>query len=177
MQDAVTLAETLDLNRFAPDYFALRLGNEVLGGGFYASKLGQDLRESTGLVYTVGSSLDAGRTRTVYSVSYACDPDNVSKARDLVVKDLKAMQTAPVDATRLQQAKAILLRQIPLSGSSMGSIAYGWLGLVDEGLPLDEPTIAARRYLALTGKDVQAAFAEYLRPEGFVQVVQGPNPG
>jgi len=177
VQDAVTLAETLDLNRFDPSYYALRLGNEVLGGGFYASKLGQDLRESTGLVYSVGSSVNAGKTRTIYSVDYACDPDNVSKARTLVVKDLKEMQTAPVDSTRLTQAKAILLRQIPLGESSVASIAYNWLGLAGLGLPLDEPTIAARHYLRLTAKDVQAAFAKYLRPEGFVEVVQGPNPG
>jgi zinc protease len=176
VQDAVTLAQTLDMNRFSPDYYALRLGNEVLGGGFYASKLGQDLRESTGLVYGVGSSLDAEKTRTVYSVNYACDPENVSKARTLVVKDLREMQTAPVDSARLVRAKAILLRQIPLGESSVSSIAYGWIGRVDVGLPLDEPTIAARHYLALTGKEVQAAFARYIRPEGFVEVVQGPNP-
>ncbi|HKI87012.1 MAG TPA: pitrilysin family protein, partial [Thermoanaerobaculia bacterium] len=151
VQDSVTLAETLSLNRFSPDYYALRLGNEVLGGGFYASRLGQDLRESTGLVYYVGSSLDAGKTRTVYSVNYGCDPPNVSKARTLVVKDLKEMQTKPVPANRLARAKAILLRRIPLSESSIGSIARGWISRVDIGLPLDAPQIAAKHYLALDG--------------------------
>lgn len=176
VQDAVTLAETLDLNRFSPAYYALRLGNEVLGGGFYASRLGQDLRETTGLVYDVGSSLDAGKTRTVYSVTYGCDPPNVSKARVLVVRDLEEMRTAPVDSQRLNQAKAILLRQIPLSESSVGSIARGWLSRADLGLPLDEPVNAARHYLALTSQEVQEAFTRYLRPADLVQVVQGPNP-
>ncbi|HKI95373.1 MAG TPA: pitrilysin family protein [Gemmatimonadales bacterium] len=176
VQDEVTLAETLGITRFSPEYYALQLGNEVLGGGFYASKLGQDLRESTGLVYYVGSSLDAGKTRSTYEVDYACDPDNVSKARALVVKDLEAMQTAPVDSARLERAKAILLRQIPLGESSVGSIARGWIGREDLGLPLDEPTIAARKYLALTGADVQAAFHKVLRPADLVQVVQGPTP-
>jgi len=176
VQDAVTLAETLDITRFSPDYYALALGNEVLGGGFYASRLGQDLREQNGLVYTVGSSLSAGKTRAVYAVNYGCDPDNVAKARTLVVRDLKDMQTAPVDSARLERAKAILLRQIPLGESSVGSIAGGWLSRSAIGLPLDEPTIAARHYLALTGKDVQAAFAKHLRPGDLVEVVQGPNP-
>ncbi len=176
VQDQVTLAETLGITRFSPEYYALRLGNEVLGGGFYASKLGQDLRESTGLVYYVGSSLDAGKTRSTYEVDYACDPDNVSKARALVVKDLEAMQTVPVDSARLERAKAILLRQIPLGESSVGSIARGWIGREDLGLPLDEPTIAAGKYLALTGADVEAAFGKILRPADLVQVVQGPPP-
>jgi len=177
VQDAVTLAETVPITRFSPAYYALQLGNEVLGGGFYASKLGQDLRESTGLVYYVGSSLDAGKTRTVYSVSYGCDPPNVSKARTLVVRDLAGMQRTPVDSARLNQAKAILLRQIPLSESSFGSIARGWIARSSIGLPLDEPAIAARRYLQLTATDVRRAFARYLRPHSLVQVVQGPNPG
>jgi zinc protease len=176
VQDAVTLAETLQMNRFTPAFYALALGNEILGGGFYASKLGQDLRESTGLVYYVGSSLDAGKTRTVYSVSYGCDPDNVAKARALIVKDLQEMQTTPVDAQRLQQAKAILLRQIPLSESSVGSIAQGWIGRVEMGLPLDEPVVAGEHYLKLTATDIQQAFARYLRPADLVQIVRGPTP-
>ena len=176
VQDQVTLAETLAMNRFSPAFYALALGNEILGGGFYASKLGQDLRESTGLVYYVGSSLGAGKTRTVYSVSYGCDPDNVSKARALIVKDLREMQTTPVDAQRLQQAKAILLRQIPLSESSVGSIARGWIARTELGLPLDEPVVAGEHYLKLTAKDIQQAFARYLRPDDLVQVVQGPAP-
>jgi zinc protease len=176
VQDSVTLAETLDITRFSPDYYALELGNEVLGGGFYASKLGQDLRETSGLVYYVGSSLDVGKNRTVYSVSYGCDPPNVSKARTLVIKDLKAMQTAPVEEQHLTQAKAILLRRIPLAESSVSSIARGWISRADIGLPLDEPVIAARHYLELTAEEVQAAFKRHLRPEALVQVVQGPQP-
>ncbi len=53
VQVNVTLAETLGLNRFNPDYYALELGNHVLGGGFYATRLYQDLRENAGLVYFV----------------------------------------------------------------------------------------------------------------------------
>ena len=176
VQDKVTLAETLGLNRSNDDYYALQLGNHVLSGGFYATRLYRDLRERNGLVYYVSSSLDVGKTRGIYDVSYACDPPNVSKARTLVVKDLRAMQTGPVDEQHLVQAKAILLRRIPLSESSVGSIARGWIARTDIGLPLDEPVIAARHYLDLTAQQVQAAFARHLRPGELVQVVQGPNP-
>ncbi len=176
MQDRVTLAETLPMNRYNPDYYALELGNEVLGGGFYASRLFQDLRETTGLVYDVSSSFDSGRTRTVYRVSYGCDPPNVSKARAVVIRDLKEMQTSPVDATNFREAKALLLRRIPLSESSVNRIAGGWLARSDLGLPLDEPEIAARRYVRLTNSQVQAAFAKWLRPGDLVQVSEGPTP-
>ncbi|HTV54391.1 MAG TPA: insulinase family protein, partial [Terriglobia bacterium] len=176
VQDEVTLAETLGITRFSPDYYALRLGNEVLGGGFYASRLGQDLRENSGLVYYVGSSLNARKTRTVYTVTYGCDPPNVYKARAAVVRDLRSMQTAPVSDHQLNETKALLIRQIPLSESSADSIASGWIALSDLGLPLDEPIIAARHYLQLSPEQVEAAFAKWIRPADLVQVVQGPNP-
>ena len=62
-QAEVTLAETLPVNRSDPDYYALNLGSQVLGGAFYASRLSRDLRENTGLVYDVSSTLDADPTR------------------------------------------------------------------------------------------------------------------
>lgn len=176
VQDSVTLAETLGLTRFSPDYYALDLGNQMLGGSFYASRFSKDLRENAGLVYTIGSSLQAGKTRTIYAVTYGCDPPNVSKARAIVVRDLKAIQTSPPDVSELQSAKALVLRRIPLGESSFGSIAAGWLGRSAIGLPLDEPFIAAQHYLDMTGPQIQAAFAKWLRPDDLVQVTQGPAP-
>jgi zinc protease len=176
VQDLVELSQELPMNRFNPDYYALELGNHVLGGGFYATRLYRDLREKTGLVYTVSNRLDAGRTRAAFTVSYACDPANVSKARALVERDLHDMQTSAPTGEELQQAKALILRQIPLAESSQMGIAGGLLGRAVMGLPLDEPVEAAARYSALTGEQVKAAFAKWVKPEDFVQVVRGPKP-
>ncbi|MHB9075006.1 MAG: M16 family metallopeptidase [Desulfobaccales bacterium] len=175
VQDKVTLAETLGLTRSNPDYYALALGNHVLGGGFYATRLYQQLREETGLVYTVGVELDATQTRAVYAVGYGCNPGNVAKAQAIVVRNLAAMQTQPVPDDELHQAKAMLLRAIPLAESSLSSIAQGLLSRSILDLPLDEPTLAAQRYMAMTGAQVQAAFAKWLRPADLVQVTQGPT--
>ena len=176
IQDLVELSQELPMNRFNPDYYPLELGNHVLGGGFYATRLYRDLREKTGLVYTVSNSLDAGRTRTAFNVSYACNPSNVSKARALIERDLRDMQTAPPTPGELQQAKALILRQIPLSEGSESSIAGGLLGRAVMGLPLDEPVVAAARYSAITGEQVKAAFAKWINLQDFVQVVRGPKP-
>ena len=176
VQDEVTLAETLTLNRFNPDYYALELGNHVLGGGFYATRYYRDLREKGGLVYTVSSSFNVGKTRGVYEVEYGCDPPNVSKAHSIVARDLKDMQTASPTQHELEQAKALLLREIPLAESSVDTIAGGILSRAILGLPLDEPLQAARRYVALTPEDVRAAFAKWIRPDDLVQVTQGPPP-
>ncbi|HXR47274.1 MAG TPA: pitrilysin family protein [Candidatus Limnocylindrales bacterium] len=176
VQDKVTLAETLTLTRTNADYYALQLGNHVLGGGFYATRLYRDLREKSGLVYFVDSSFNVGLTRGVYQVEYACDPPNVARARAVILGDLKDIQTKKVTTQELHQATLMLLRDIPLSESSVNYIAQGWLSRSVLNLPLDEPTRAAHIYVKLTARDVKAAYAKWLRPEDLVEVVQGPVP-
>jgi zinc protease len=176
VQDSVVLAEQLNLNRFDPDYYPLQLGNHVLGGGFYATRLYHDLRQVAGYVYTVNVTLRASKTRASYSVDYGCNPDNVSKARALIERDLDQMRTEDVSAAELQQAKALLLRQIPLSESSENAVAGGLLGRAEIGLPLDEPIRAAKRYFELNADDVKSAFSRQVRAGDFVQVVRGPTP-
>ncbi len=176
VQDQVILAETLGLNRSNPDYYALQLGNHVLGGGFYATRLFHDLRETTGLVYNVSTQLQVRRTRGVYLVDYACDPSNVGKARDIVVRNLIRMQTESISADDLQRAKSLLIREIPLSESSVNGIAQNFISYVDLNLPLDEPSIAAKHYMELKAEDVLAAFQKWIRPDALVQVTEGPTP-
>ena len=176
IQDMVVLAEILELNRSNPDYYALELGNHALGGGFYATRLYQDLREKTGLVYYVSSSFDVRRTRALYIVEYGCDPPNVSKARAIVEKNLLSMQTTLLSSHELRQAKAMSLREIPLAESSVDEIAKGLISRTDLDLPLDEPTLAAHIYLKLSADEVKDAFSKWLRTTGLVQVTEGPNP-
>src|SRR5262249_19869094 len=142
----------------------------VLGGGFYATRLYHDLRQVTGYVYDVDVRLSAAKTRATYNINYACDPKNVSKARELIQRDLDSMQKENVTPAELQQAKALLLRQLPLSESSEDSVAGGLLARAQIGLPLDEPLHAAKIYFSLTADQVRTAFAKWIRPEGFVQI-------
>ncbi len=88
IQDSVDLSQQVGINRFHPDYYALQLGDRVLGGGFYATRLYRDLRQKAGYVYNVNNALRATETRATYSVTYGCDPENVSKARLLIEQEL-----------------------------------------------------------------------------------------
>ncbi len=176
VQSSVTLAETVGLTRSHRDWYALALGNQVLGGGFYATRLYRDLREEAGLVYTVESSLEVSVTRGTYTVEFGADPENVARARQLVVRDLEALRRAPITPGELRAAKAALLRTVQLEESSISRIAEGMLHRVREERPLDEPTRAAKRWLALGARDVQAAFRRWIRPGDLVQVVEGPAP-
>ncbi|HET6440405.1 MAG TPA: pitrilysin family protein [Anaeromyxobacter sp.] len=174
VQASVTLTETVGLTRSSPDYYPLALGNQVLGGGFYATRFYRDLREERGLVYTVGSRLALTTTRGTYSVTFGADPDKVATAREVVIRDLEAMRRVPVTSGELRTAKAALVRGEQLEEASIGRIGLTLLALVRQELPLDEPSRAAKRWLALDARSVLAAFQRWIRPEDLVEVVEGP---
>ncbi len=176
VQDSVFLAEQLDVDRFSPDYYPLQLGDHVLGGGFYATRLYHDLRQVAGFVYTVDVSLDASKTRADYAVTYGCEPTNVSKARAMIERDLDQMRTQDVSDEELHQAKALILREIVLNESSEESVAHGLLGRAEIGLPLDEPIIASKKYYAITAPQIREAFDKHVLPTDLIQVVRGPTP-
>ena len=164
------------LTRTDADYYPLALGNAVLAGGFYASRLSIDLRKNAGLVYSVNSQLEAGRTRSAFLIDYASDPDKVGRAAQIASQDVKNMQDSPVPESELARAKAILIREMPLEEVSVNEIARAFALRRDLNLPLNEPSIAARRYIALSSTDVQNAFRKWMRPGDFVRASQGPPP-
>ncbi len=176
VQDQVTLAQVGDVTRTSPDYYPLQVGMHVLSGGFYASRFFRDLREESGLVYTVGGRLDAGPTRSLLIISYGCEPEKVGKARAMIEKDLRTMQEQDVSQVELGQAKLLLLRRSLFSRSSVAGIGGRDLELVHDRLPLDEPERAAKRIIGIGAGEVKSAFAKRFRPADLVQVTQGPPP-
>ena len=118
----MTLAETLGLNRFNPDYYALELGNHVLGGGFYATRFYRDLREKGGLVYTVSSSFNVGRdARRLRGSIRLRSPQRLQGAQHRGARFEGHADRPCLRTHELEQAKALLLREIPLSESSVDS--------------------------------------------------------
>jgi zinc protease len=104
-QDSVVLTEQLKLGRADADYYALQLGTQILDGGFYASRLYHDLRQTNGFVYGVDVDLSATSNRASYTIMYDCDPEKAPKVRAIVERDLNQMRTENVSAQELHQAK------------------------------------------------------------------------
>ncbi|HET7931425.1 MAG TPA: pitrilysin family protein [Rhodanobacteraceae bacterium] len=175
-QDQVFMAQSLDVNVHNPDRYALQLGNEVLGGNGFASRLMVDIRVNHGYAYGAGSGMQFGRSRSLFYVRYGSDPSKVQPVDQLVQKNLDLMRNTPVKPDELTNAKQARIRSIPLGVSSVNSIARSLLDWSIDGEPLDEPMVAARHYLDMTAAQVQDAFKKYIQPAHVAQVVQGPTP-
>ncbi|MET3654887.1 M16 family metallopeptidase [Dyella japonica] len=176
VQDSVRMAQMIDVTYNDPARYALTLGNQVLGGGFYASRLYRDLRDTTGLVYTVDSTFDLDKRRGRYTVSFGADPSKVREAHAIVLRDIQQMQSAPASTSDLQRAKGLLIRRASLGESSFDSIGKQLLTYAERGQPLDETMVAAKHYLELSASEVQQAYAKHIRLDGFITAVKGPTP-
>jgi len=79
-----------------------------------------------------------------------------------------------VSGLELTRAKALLLRRLPMQRASVETIASLYLRQADLGLPLESERTVAARYLGITAPQIQQAFATWLRPDDFAQIVEGP---
>ena len=175
-QDQVLMGQMLAVNLTDPDRFALKLGNDVLGGNGFASRLMVDVRVKHGYAYGAESGMRFDRSRSIFFVQYGSDPSKVAPVDGLIRQNLAAMQNTPVTPDELVNARQFEIRSIPLGVSSVDQIASSLVSWGYKGQPLDEPMVAARSYLTLTAPQVQDAFKKYLQPSHLVQVVQGPAP-
>jgi zinc protease len=176
VQDKVTLAEAVNMRRSDRDYYALQAGNQILGGRSFSARLFRDLRENNGLVYSVGSRVDVSKTRGSFVVSYACDPDKVTRVKSVIVQHIRQMRDAPVGDEELNRAKALLLRDITLSEGSVDKKALGMITRTVNDLPLNEPVKAAERYVKLNAGDIKRAFTKWIYPDDLAQIIEGPTP-
>lgn len=175
-QDEVRLAQTLDVSSDRQAYHALKLGTQVLTGGFYASRLYRELRGERGLVYYVGSHLDLDRQRSTLTFRFGAAPEHVEQADTIIRRTLTNMAAEPVSTDDLHRARAGLIRQVPLDAASADSIGQGLLRRTRLDLPLDAPYRAAADYLTIDRQMIQQAFTQHIRPQDLVRVVQGPPP-
>lgn len=175
VQSSVELVETTGIKRTSPDWPILRVANTILTGGFYSSLLYHDLREVHGYVYSVSSSISAGKTRSTFSVDYGSDPSKIIPAQQLIVTDLRHLQTSPVESDRLLRAKAQLMGDIPIALDSYDGVQRVLQTYASYGLPLNQNLIDARHELSVTPAQIEAAMRKWIRPNDFVRIVTGPS--
>jgi zinc protease len=158
-----------------PEWATLRLASTILGGGG-SSILFHDLRDRHGYVYSVYTSLASERTRSVFELNFASDPDKVNPAQSAALRDILAMQQMPTNPSELQFGKAELISSVPLQEGSYDGVTSLLLRYSSVGLPLDQNLIDARRQLGVTQATLRASVAKWIRPAAFVRVIEGPGP-
>ncbi len=162
--------------RSDPDFLALLVGNHILGGGGFTSRLTEEVREKRGLSYSVYSQFGPGLNAGAFIVSLQTRPDQAAEALKVSREVLERFVAQGPTETELQAAKDNLIGGFALRIDSNRKLLGNLVNIATNGLPLDYLDGWTDRIAALTVADVRAAMARKLQPERMVTVVLGAKP-
>jgi zinc protease len=106
-----------------PDYIADSLGNSALGQFGLGGRIGDVVREKSGLAYYASSSLSAGIGPGSWNVSAGVNPANVQKAQDLICQEIERFVTKGIKAEELADSQSNFIGRLPLSLESNSGVA------------------------------------------------------
>nr|WP_315495998.1 pitrilysin family protein [uncultured Rhodoferax sp.] len=156
-----------------PDFFALTVGNHILGGGGFTARLTEEVREKRGLTYSVYSYFAPGLHAGAFTIGLQTRPDQADQALGLVREVLaKFVEQGPTEK-ELQAAKDNLIGGFALRLDSNKKLLDNVANIAWNGLPLDYLDTWTQRVQALSVADVRAAFARKVQPDTLATVVLG----
>jgi zinc protease len=161
-------------HRKDPEYIADALGNSVLGQFGMGGRIGDIVREKSGLAYYASSTLNAGVGPGSWCVSAGVNPANVQKARDLICREIGFFVEKGVTAEELADSQSNFIGRLPISLESNAGVAGALLNIERYDLGLDY----YRRYpdlvRAVNEQDVLTSARKYLDPDRLGIAIAGP---
>lgn len=161
------------MTRSDPDYVPLWVGNHMLGGSGFGSRLMEELREKRGLTYSVYSSFSPYQQAGVFQIGLQTRGDQAQAALQAVRDTLAKFIIEGPGAEELERAKQGLVGGFPLRIDSNRKI-HEYLGVIGfYRLPLDYLDWFPARIEAVTAEQIRDAFQRRIHPERMVTVVVG----
>ncbi len=164
------------LSRGDPDFFALTVGNYILGGGGFVSRLTREVREKRGLAYSAYSYFSSMAQPGPYQAGLQTRKDQSAEALKVVRATIADyLQKGPTEA-ELKAAKSNLIGGFALRIDNNRKILDNLATIGFHQLPLDYLDTWTRQVDKVTVADIRAAFARKLSMEHMVTVVVGSEP-
>lgn len=158
--------------RSSPDYVALTVANQILGGPA-SNRLFSDLRGEHGLTYSASSDLDCYLTTGVWVAKTSTRTAETTKAVQRVLDEVKQMRNRPISVIELEQALDYLIGHQALDFETSAGIADQFLDLMTYHLPLDTWSAWPAALRKLTPDDIWKATQRYLDPDQATIVLVG----
>ncbi len=174
-QQTHLLLAQLGIPRGHPDYPALYLGNRILGGGGFGTRLMEEVREKRGLTYGIYSGFSPMSVAGPFMVSVQTRAELADGTLALVRQLLGEFIAEGPTELELERAKRELAGSFPLSTASNADIAAQLGSIGFYGLPLTHLEDFMRDIQALSVEQVREAMARHLVLEQFVTVSAGPS--
>jgi zinc protease len=156
-----------------PDYFPLLVGNYILGGGGFVSRLVSEVREKRGLAYSVFSYFAPGKETGIFQSGLQTKNDQAALALEVLSSTIgKFIADGPTSA-ELVAAKSNLVNGYPLRIDNNRKLLDNVSSIAWNDLPLDTMEVWTKQVEAVTLEQVTAAFQKHLAMDRMKIVVLG----
>jgi zinc protease len=156
-----------------PDYFPLLVGNYILGGGGFVSRLVSEVREKRGLAYSVSSYFAPGKETGIFQSGLQTKNDQAALALEVMSSTIgKFIADGPTSA-ELLAAKSNLVNGYPLRIDNNRKLLDNVSSIAWNDLPLNTMEVWTKQVEAVTLEQVTAAFQKYLAMDRMKIVVLG----
>lgn len=161
------------IKRGDPDLFPLYVGNYILGGGGFVSRLTEEVREKRGLVYSVYSYFMPMAELGAFQIGLQTKKDQAESALKLVKETLDDFIKNGVTDAELKAAKANIIGGFPMRIDSNSKI-LDYLAVIGfYKIPLNYLDEYNKNVQKVTAAQIKDAFSRRLKPENFVTVIVG----
>ncbi|MDZ4075155.1 MAG: pitrilysin family protein [Hylemonella sp.] len=159
-----------------PDFFILTVGNYILGGGGFVSRLTEEVREKRGLSYSVYSYFNPGLHAGAFTIGLQTRPDQAAQAVQVAREVLRRFVADGPTPAELKAAKDNLVGGFALRIDNNRKLLDNVANIAAHNLPLDYLDTWTQQVAKVTVADIRAAFARKLQPQRMVTVVVGGKP-
>ncbi len=165
------------IRRDDPDYYAVEVMNDILGGGGFTSRIMNRVRSDEGLAYSAGTGFPGG---VYYPLSFVAvfqsKSGTVAYATSLVVEEMQKIAVTPVTAEELETTKKSFIETFPGSFATKAQVAGALAQEEFTGRHAKTPEhfkSYRAKIAAVTAADVQRVAKKFLTPEKVVILVVG----
>ncbi len=161
------------IKRGDADYFPLYVGNYILGGGGFVSRLTEEVREKRGLVYSVYSYFMPMGELGPFQIGLQTKKEQADDALKVVNETLlKFMQNGVTDK-ELKAAKSNIIGGFPMRIDSNSKI-LDYLSIIGfYKLPANYLDDFNKQVAKVTAAQIKEAFNRRVKPADFVSVTVG----
>jgi zinc protease len=161
------------VRRGDPDYFALYVGNQILGGGGLVSRISEEVREKRGLSYSAYSYFLPMRADGPFVLGLQTRNDSADEALKVLRQTLVDFRNDGPTGKELEAAKRNITGGFPLKIDSNSDI-LGYIAMIGfYKLPLDYLDTFNGKIEAVTAKQIRDAFQRRVDPDRMVTVTVG----
>lgn len=155
------------------DFIAAYVLNYIIGGGGFASRLMEEVREKRGLAYSVYSNLYPYEHGAVFVGSVATKNEAIGQSLEVIESELKRLAEQGPTAEELANAKSYLTGAYALRFDSSSSIANQLLAIQIEDLGIGYVNRRNKLVEAVTLDDIKRVAKRLIEADRLITTIVG----